>query len=300
MTFANVARLGQLEPIAAMMKQSQHMFYASSILFIYEGDEDGEEGQGGEGKEVDTMLRACSSKTSEEGDIRECGERDVSERVPREQILSAVPQTAAGAGGMEEDSGCLPRTFSTHPTRDELERLDAEAKITVRMIDFAHVFPQEEGDQSYACGLQNLMAVLRGISEGVLAEDIQIRNYSQESSLHRHCQCTKGKPARDLHKKEMEMRRRQEANRRDPGAQGGGGGAGCISAPSPKSSPKSPKKSPKSHGGPGREGGSERASEGGPASGWLSEGASVENTLYREPLAGRRDRPINLGCKRTF
>jgi len=262
-----------------MMQQSRHMFYASSILFIYEGDEDGEGGQGGEGKEFDTMLRACSSKTSQEGDIRECGELDVSERAPREQILSTGPQTAAGAGGMKEDSGCLPRTRSSDPTADELERMDAEAKITVRMIDFAHVlvFPQEEegGDQSYACGLQNLMAVLRGISEGVLAEDIPIRNYSQDSSLHRHCQCTKGKPARDLHKKEMEMRRRREANQRDPGAQGEGG-----SATSPKSSPKSPKKLQKSPGGPEREGGR----EGGPANGWLCEGASVENTICREHI----------------
>jgi hypothetical protein len=278
MTFENFARLGQLEPIAAMMQQSRHMFYASSILFIYEGDEDGEGGHGGEGKEVDTMLRACSSKTSEEGDIRECGERDVSERAPREQILSTGPQTAAGAGGMEDDSGCLPRTRSPDLTADELERMDAEAKITVRMIDFAHVlvFPQEEegGDQSYACGLQNLMAVLRGISEGVSAEDIPIRNYSQDSSLHRHCQCTKGKPARDLHKRQMEMRRR-EANQREPGAQGEGG-----SATSPKSSPKSHKKSQKSPGGPVRE----KGREGGPANGWLSEGASVENALCREHI----------------
>ena len=42
------------------------------------------------------------------------------------------------------------------------------------MIDFAHVFPlgaeEPSGDDAYAVGLDNLMTVLRGISEGLEAD----------------------------------------------------------------------------------------------------------------------------------
>ena len=44
----------------------------------------------------------------------------------------------------------------------------------VRMIDFAHVFPlgaeEPSGDDAYAVGLDNLMTVLRGISEGLATD----------------------------------------------------------------------------------------------------------------------------------
>ena len=63
----------------------------------------------------------------------------------------------------------LQRTRS--PEQRELHPLDDSTKITVRMIDFAHVFPlgedEEGGDESYRCGLLNLIAVLEGISSGI-------------------------------------------------------------------------------------------------------------------------------------
>jgi hypothetical protein len=46
------------------------------------------------------------------------------------------------------------------------------------VADFAHVFPIGEGfgstDESYRCGLDNLLLLLEGIGKGLPAEDIKV------------------------------------------------------------------------------------------------------------------------------
>ena len=112
--------LEKLEPIRQMMEQKgRFRYYASSILFIYEGHE---------------------------GSAGHSGGEDADDLSPEEVALQA-------------------------------SQSDHLAKIDVRMIDFAHVFPMgpEERDDSYLCGLTNFMSVLKGIAEGANATTFEVR-----------------------------------------------------------------------------------------------------------------------------
>uniref|UniRef100_A0A7S1DYY4 Kinase n=2 Tax=Hemiselmis andersenii TaxID=464988 RepID=A0A7S1DYY4_HEMAN len=115
-----------LQPLRKMMaEQGLYRFYASSILFIYEGSEEPEE-------EVEV------------GD-------------------------------------------------NWLEQCDLECKANVKMIDFAHVFPIGEGhgsrDNSYRCGLDNLLRVLEGIGNGLSGNEFKLIDHSGHDELHVHCLC---------------------------------------------------------------------------------------------------------------
>ncbi|EKX32129.1 hypothetical protein GUITHDRAFT_166761 [Guillardia theta CCMP2712] len=174
-----------LKPIARMMESVKYRFYASSILFIYEGLEEHPSDAG-----VDEMEEPAHEDHIE-SDAQVVESIDPSKNVSQGQHTDADPNfdSAKNAESIQKENQGL------------YARIDENARIEARMIDFAHVFPLEgtieHRDESYLCGLKNLMAVLEGIGDGQEPSKINIHNYTNDARLHRHCLCAKGQSERE-------------------------------------------------------------------------------------------------------
>ncbi|XP_062858717.1 inositol polyphosphate multikinase [Trichomycterus rosablanca] len=105
--------------------QSQLNFYASSLLFVYEG---------------------LPSSTGKRGGAPQKNEEVLEYNNNIKQSLSSVYRN-----GCEEEI--------TEYGKEEEETTEVE----VRMIDFAHVFPSKVHDHGYVYGLRNLLKVLQQI-----------------------------------------------------------------------------------------------------------------------------------------
>eukprot|EP00960_Hanusia_phi_P010069 293985-Hanusia_phi.AAC.2 len=208
-----------LKPIARMMESVKYRwpqpvvvlkidiaprFYASSILFIYEGLEELPSDAGVDGLEehaehiktdAQVVKNMDSSKSAVQGQHTDADVKfdpaknaeSIQKEVSRELRLLAASLTD---GPLQNQGLCA--------------LIDENARIEARMIDFAHVFPLEgtiehrlrlllvaccalshlvaccalshgSRDESYLCGLKNLMAVLEGIGEGLEPSKINVR-----------------------------------------------------------------------------------------------------------------------------
>uniref|UniRef100_A0A8D2ZHE5 Kinase n=1 Tax=Scophthalmus maximus TaxID=52904 RepID=A0A8D2ZHE5_SCOMX len=110
--------------------ESQHQltFYASSLLFVYEG------------------LPSSSSSSSLSSLLKEVAEYN------NNNIQAVVPWYSQVAEGEREECG-----------NEATEESGEDTEVEVRMIDFAHVFPSESHDHGYIFGLKHLLTVLEQI-----------------------------------------------------------------------------------------------------------------------------------------
>ncbi|KAI5103077.1 inositol polyphosphate multikinase, partial [Silurus meridionalis] len=126
--------------------QSQLNFYASSLLFVYEGlpltlDEKSSTLQKNEGvleynNNIDPSLSTMYSLHKKQG------------------YMPSLHQS--------KQDNSVWHDGLTHPDAGEQEA-DETIQAEVRMIDFAHVFPSEVRDNGYIYGLRNLLRVLQQI-----------------------------------------------------------------------------------------------------------------------------------------
>uniref|UniRef100_A0A8B9L830 Kinase n=1 Tax=Astyanax mexicanus TaxID=7994 RepID=A0A8B9L830_ASTMX len=174
--------------------QKQLHFYASSLLFVYEGSpqlanrmkgrEDTRTGQEhGQGEaECNNNIHLANCKLrgqrcSLASQRSACGWLNCSDlRLDIHHVrhengiwshsLQNHLEQANGSGGRREDE--IRCTKGVGDKRTALGRgrwRDGEKKedVEVRMIDFAHVFPSDSPDEGYMYGLRNLLSVLEQI-----------------------------------------------------------------------------------------------------------------------------------------
>ncbi|XP_006630541.2 inositol polyphosphate multikinase [Lepisosteus oculatus] len=175
--------------------QSQLNFYASSLLFVYEGlpQPTAPELLDGSLAEKTALPKGCPP----DGEVLECNNNvrviDSTENGRMTASLgqslsnmyalhkkgcskghhSGVPSETSNA---PQDNGVwkrTPRLSLEQPNRNDI-KLDKERQLNpaevqkrneveVRMIDFAHVFPSNTRDEGYIFGLRNLLCVLQQI-----------------------------------------------------------------------------------------------------------------------------------------
>lgn len=159
--------------------QNQLHFYASSLLFVYEGTAQLDGG----GLVGNASLPAVAAL--KEG-IPECN-NNIGEVGSRENghVAAALDQGLSNMYALHQRSCgrdhhvdvCLPWTCQAPPeqpngngTRPDAGdgRLECDAaksrdEVEVRMIDFAHVFPSTTRDDGYIFGLKNLLSTLQQI-----------------------------------------------------------------------------------------------------------------------------------------
>ncbi|KAJ8388233.1 hypothetical protein AAFF_G00136040 [Aldrovandia affinis] len=148
--------------------QSQFHFYASSLLFVYEGSlsEDThdapETGRGSRGVTEDNnnhvhceadapRERDCTGR--HQPDIAPCSKEDRTARKRGPRISPKQPD-----GNEISDQWKKERVSPGQPSL-----VGAGGDVEVRMIDFAHVFPSETRDEGYIYGLKCLLSGLQQI-----------------------------------------------------------------------------------------------------------------------------------------
>uniref|UniRef100_A0A669C008 Kinase n=1 Tax=Oreochromis niloticus TaxID=8128 RepID=A0A669C008_ORENI len=132
--------------------ESQHQltFYASSLLFVYEG--------GMERKEV-AEYNNNNIQVAEHWDYTPCEEDNSAWKQSHE--LQRPPN---GNGNKSQLQGKdVDGEEAKGQGGDETETGAGDAEVEVRMIDFAHVFPSESQDHGYIYGLKRLLTVLEQI-----------------------------------------------------------------------------------------------------------------------------------------
>lgn len=168
--------------------QKQLNFYASSLLFVYEGSS-----QPATTKSNDRTLagRFLSKGALSDADVLECNNnfhlfsspangtsvgKSLSKAYSRHRKLYAKKhqsQTSLKVETLEQDNGWKSMS-QEHLNGNVLSQLEKVfyhlpagrqeiAEAEVRMIDFAHVFPSNTVDEGYVYGLKHLIAVLRSI-----------------------------------------------------------------------------------------------------------------------------------------
>ncbi|KAH0518089.1 Inositol polyphosphate multikinase [Microtus ochrogaster] len=168
--------------------QKQLNFYASSLLFVYEGSS-----QPATTKSHERTLagKFLSKGHLSDADVLECNNnfhlfsspangtsvgKSLSKVYARHRKLYSKKhhsQTSLKVETLEQDNGW--RSVSQeHLNGNVLSQLEKvfyhlpagrpeTAEVEVRMIDFAHVFPSNTVDEGYVYGLKHLIAVLRSI-----------------------------------------------------------------------------------------------------------------------------------------
>lgn len=126
--------------------QSQLNFYASSLLFVYEG-----------------LPMTSQEKSSTRSLQKHEGVLEYNNNI--EQSLSTM-YSLHKKGCMQshhpskQDNSAWHGLTQPDPGEQETEEMP---EVEVRMIDFAHVFPSEVHDHGYIYGLKNLLKVLQQI-----------------------------------------------------------------------------------------------------------------------------------------
>nr|XP_004657837.2 inositol polyphosphate multikinase [Jaculus jaculus] len=186
---AVAASIQKIEKILQWFEnQKQLSFYASSLLFVYEGSS-----QPVAVKPSDRTLAGMflSKGPLADTDVLEFNNnfrvlgapangttvgKSLSKMYARHRRMhSKKPhsQVSLKAGSMEHDSGWKSMS-QEHLNGNVLSQLETVlchlpagcqemASVEVRMIDFAHVFPSNTVDEGYVYGLKHLMKVLRSL-----------------------------------------------------------------------------------------------------------------------------------------
>uniref|UniRef100_A0A8D0A7Z4 Kinase n=1 Tax=Sander lucioperca TaxID=283035 RepID=A0A8D0A7Z4_SANLU len=150
--------------------QQQLAFYASSLLFVYEGlpsssSSSSLSGRCGEGK-----VRQEGARPGEE--VAEYNNNNIQVPVPWDYSLSTIyTNHRKGGHHLWKDEDGEREGRGRREAEEELKGRGGNAteggggdtEVEVRMIDFAHVFPSESHDHGYIYGLKNLLTVLEQI-----------------------------------------------------------------------------------------------------------------------------------------
>ncbi|KAM9325873.1 inositol polyphosphate multikinase [Gastrophryne carolinensis] len=188
-----------LQKVRLILQWFEHQdtlnFFASSLLFVYDGSCPQTTVRSVEGKVLE--MRLLSKELFTDGELLECnnninllgmmgnGKEDESseKRISRiytshKKTCSKRPHSQAFRDGetVEEDRALKSQSgiAQEHLNGNLLSKLEnvfcrnteeprESSPIDVRMIDFAHVFPSNEKDAGYIYGLKNLIAVLQSL-----------------------------------------------------------------------------------------------------------------------------------------
>uniref|UniRef100_A0A670IAD7 Kinase n=1 Tax=Podarcis muralis TaxID=64176 RepID=A0A670IAD7_PODMU len=171
-------------------KQKQLNFYASSLLFVYDGLypmtttwlNDGslvEKGRVSKGQvpsggtlEYNNNIRVISS--TENGKVETSVSKGFSKMYAlhkRHQSQISLQVETVEQDNIWKSSACLSQEHLNGNVIPQLEKvfchmpttLPESMEVEVRMIDFAHVFPSNTHDEGYIHGLKNLITVLQNI-----------------------------------------------------------------------------------------------------------------------------------------
>ncbi|XP_041921501.1 inositol polyphosphate multikinase isoform X1 [Alosa sapidissima] len=147
--------------------QKQLHFYASSLLFVYEGAS----GAHTEAEQNNNHHHHLPpQESSHEGSPAKSSCR-------RGGCGGDLPDSLQNGGQTHGSAPCLRQSNGNVECEEEeeeeeegeeeeggwLEEEGSEGHVEVRMIDFAHVFPSESPDEGYMHGLKNLLSTLRKI-----------------------------------------------------------------------------------------------------------------------------------------
>ncbi|XP_038599303.1 inositol polyphosphate multikinase [Tachyglossus aculeatus] len=174
-------------------KQKQLHFYASSLLFVYEGSSqpiakrlsDGTlpekrfvtKGQLSEEEVLEYNNNIHLLSSTENGKIEApVGKKSLAKMYVRHKVYSKKhhSQISLKVENMEQDnvwksSTCVSQEHLNGNVLPQLEKVfchlptELTENVEVRMIDFAHVFPSNTKDEGYVYGLKHLITVLQNI-----------------------------------------------------------------------------------------------------------------------------------------
>ncbi|KAM6951577.1 inositol polyphosphate multikinase-like [Aplochiton taeniatus] len=165
--------------------QRQFTFYASSLLFVYEGlpSSSSPSPCSPLSDKNTTTAMMSSAANGEEGEgLRQEGVSAINTNLratmPFNWMLATMTYTNHKKGGQRRghlhgNGGSLTLTMRTAfpiakeggggGKRDVSSEPQIEAEEEVKMIDFAHVFPSDSQDQGYVYGLKRLLLVLEQV-----------------------------------------------------------------------------------------------------------------------------------------
>uniref|UniRef100_A0A3B5A453 Kinase n=1 Tax=Stegastes partitus TaxID=144197 RepID=A0A3B5A453_9TELE len=160
---ASIRRVQQI--LQWFESQQQLTFYASSLLFVYEGLSS---------PFSSSSLSSLLSRSGQEEGMAEYNNNNIQVAVPWDYSLATAIYTNHRKGGdhhsakalWEEDNSAWKRRVELQQApngngnKSQLEGEDEDEEIEVRMIDFAHVFPSDSHDHGYIYGLKHLLTVL--------------------------------------------------------------------------------------------------------------------------------------------
>lgn len=181
--------LASIQKIKGILKwfesQKRLNFYASSLLFVYEGsslmttawlnDRRLSKGQGPGGNTLEyynNNIRVISSP--ENGKLESSVGRGYSKMYAlhkRHQSHISLKVETVDQENLWKSSACFSQEHLNGNVIPQLEKVfchrppevPESSEVEVRMIDFAHVFPSNTGDEGYIHGLKNLITVLQKI-----------------------------------------------------------------------------------------------------------------------------------------
>ncbi|XP_030058960.1 inositol polyphosphate multikinase [Microcaecilia unicolor] len=173
--------------------QDKLHFYASSLLFVYEGSSqqigrlsDGTlmnkvvvpKGQMPDGEVLEYNNNIHVTCPPENGKMESCVDKNVSKMYGLHKKAcskSGHSQVSQKVENLEKgtlwNSSCVPQEHLNGNILTQLENvfcstspeLTKNTEVEVRMIDFAHVFPSNTKDEGYIYGLKHLIVVLQNI-----------------------------------------------------------------------------------------------------------------------------------------
>lgn len=137
--------------------QKQLHFYASSLLFVYEGS-----------------CHIANTKNEIEAPTGQKYRQAEPQNISYANLTSSKLKSFCGQVNCSSSSSILFEAihtvrkvngFGSHsPHHQDMGiTADMEENVEVRMIDFAHVFPSESSDDGYMYGLRSLLFVLEQI-----------------------------------------------------------------------------------------------------------------------------------------
>ncbi|XP_037659980.1 inositol polyphosphate multikinase isoform X3 [Choloepus didactylus] len=189
---AVAASIQKIEKILQWFEsQKQLNFYASSLLFVYEGssqptttktnDRTLAEKLLSKGQQLDTEVLEYNNNfhvlsSMANGKIEPSVGKSLSKMYARHRKMYSKrhhSQTSLKVENTEQDNGwkSMSQEHLNGNVFSKLEKVfyhlptgcQEDAEVEVRMIDFAHVFPSNTEDEGYVHGLKHLITVLRSI-----------------------------------------------------------------------------------------------------------------------------------------
>lgn len=189
---AIAASIQKIEKILQWFEsQKQLSFYASSLLFVYEGSSQPTTTKSNDrtlaekflskGQLSDTELLEYNNNfhvlsSTANGKIEASVGKNLSKMYARHRKMYSKKhhsQTSLKVENIEQDNGwkSMSQEHLNGNVFSQLEKVfyhlptgcQEIAEVEVRMIDFAHVFPSNTIDEGYVYGLKHLITVLRSI-----------------------------------------------------------------------------------------------------------------------------------------